>query len=87
MNKDNNILLGIEKWYDVCYFTLAQICNSVIDNIRMCQYPIQRKLKLINCCGNTSPWVFVDEQEALTILSYSQIACVIPIKEGANENE
>lgn len=82
MNKDNNIPIGIEKWYEVCYFTLVQIRSSVIDNIRMGQYPTKRKLKLINFCGNTSPWVFVDEQGALTILSYSQIACVIPIKEG-----
>lgn len=82
MNKDNNIFIGVGKWYEVCYFTLVQIRNSVIDNIRMGQYPIKRKLKLINYCGNTSPWVFVDEQEALTILSYSQIACMVPIKEG-----
>ena len=85
MNENNNSPIGIEKWYDVCYFTLAQICNSVIDNIRMCQYPIQRKLKLINYSGSTEPWVFADEQEALTILSYSQIACIIPVKEGDNE--
>lgn len=85
MNEDNNAPIGVNKWYDVYYFAFAQIRNSVIDNIRMCQYPIQRKLKLINYSGNKEPWVFVDEQEALTILSYSQIACVIPIKEGNKE--
>ncbi len=82
MNEDNNIPIGVDKWYEVYYFGFAQIRNSVIDNIRMSQYPIQRKLKLINYSGNKEPWVFVDEQGALTILSYSQIACVIPIKEG-----
>lgn len=82
MNEDNNIPIGIDKWYEVYYFTLAQIRNSVIGNIRMGQYPIKRKLKLINYYGSISPWVFVDEQGALTILSYFQIACVIPIKEG-----
>lgn len=82
MNKDNNILIGIDKWYEVYYFPIAQMYNSVIDNIRMCQYPMQRKLKLVNYNGNKEPWVFVDEQGDLTILSYSQIACVIPVKEG-----
>jgi hypothetical protein len=91
MNEDNIIPIGIDKWYEVSYYDIKSICNLyafdkyVYDNIRSGQYPIKRKLKLINYSGNTSPWVFVDEQGALTILSYFQIACVIPIKEGNNK--